>query len=163
MARVLVAGVGNIFLGDDAFGCEVLKRLTARAWPEGVDVVDFGIRALDLAFALESGRYRSVILVDLCPRGKEPGAVFVLEPDPAGGHAGLRADAHGLSPVKVLAMMKAEGKLPPNLRLVGCEPSPVDDFEEMRNGLSEPVRAAVPRAADLVARLVEEELCTSSR
>jgi hydrogenase maturation protease len=129
-----------------------------------VEIVDFGIRAVDLAYALESGRYEAVILIDLCARGKDPGSVFVLEPDPRGGHAGMRADAHGMSPVKVLAIMAAEGKLPPRLRLVGCEPTPVNDFDDMRDGLSAPVRDAVPRAASLVERLVEEELsCTSSR
>ncbi|MDQ3686285.1 MAG: hydrogenase maturation protease, partial [Acidobacteriota bacterium] len=53
--RILIAGIGNIFLGDDAFGCEVAQRLSGRTLPDEVRVVDFGIRGLDLAYALMDG------------------------------------------------------------------------------------------------------------
>ena len=81
--RVLVAGIGNIFLGDDAFGSEVARRLVGEHWPEDVRVVDFGIRGLDLTFALIDG-YETVILVDAVPRGGEPGTVYTLEADKLG-------------------------------------------------------------------------------
>ena len=81
-ARILIAGIGNIFLGDDAFGVEVARRLVRRRLPDGVRVVDFGIRGLDLTYALLDG-YEAVILVDAAPRGGPPGTLYVLEP-PAG-------------------------------------------------------------------------------
>src|SRR5215510_762446 len=79
-ARILIAGIGNIFLGDDGFGCEVAERLSRREWPESVRVVDFGIRALDLVYALSDG-YDAAILVDAVPRGGEPGTVYLIDPD----------------------------------------------------------------------------------
>src|SRR3954462_334859 len=78
--RLLIAGVGNIFLGDDAFGVEVVQRLARRPLPEGIRVVDFGIRGLDLAYALLDG-YEATILVDALPRGGPPGTLYVLEPE----------------------------------------------------------------------------------
>jgi hydrogenase maturation protease len=165
MSRVLVAGIGNIFLGDDAFGVEVVSRLRTRPRREGVDIVDFGIRGIDLAYALESGDYASVILVDACPRGHAPGTLFVLEPEnaPGRGAAGLLADAHDLSPAKVLAWAGSTGARPARVRIVGCEPSHGADLDEMCSGLSEPVAGAVDSAVALVERLLEEEAsCTSS-
>src|SRR5947209_14937351 len=103
--RVLVAGVGNIFLGDDAFGPEVARRLARRELPEGARVVDFGIRGLDLTYALLDG-YEAVVLVDAAPRGGPPGTLYVL--DVAGeGSADTEGaapviEAHGMDPVKVL-------------------------------------------------------------
>ena len=79
--RILVAGVGNIFLGDDAFGVEVARRLARRCWSDEVCVVDFGIRGLDLAYALLYGGYDAVILIDAAPRGAAPGTLYVIEPD----------------------------------------------------------------------------------
>jgi len=78
--RILVAGIGNIFLGDDAFGCEVLKRLNLRSWPENVRIFDFGMPGFDLSYALLD-RYDLTILVDASPRGDAPGTVYVIEPD----------------------------------------------------------------------------------
>ena len=78
--RILVAGIGNIFMGDDAFGVEVARRLSQRTLPAGVRVSDFGIRGFDLAYALQDG-YETTILIDACPRGEEPGTLFVVEPD----------------------------------------------------------------------------------
>lgn len=166
MGKTLVAGIGNIFLGDDAFGVEVVRRLIERGVPAGVDAVDFGIRGIDLAYTLQDAVYDSVILVDACPRGKEPGTVFVLEPSGGNaprGAAAFLSDGHGLDPAKVLAWAEALGVRPPRLRVVGCEPSPGLELEEMSTGMSEPVARAVPRAVDLVVRLIEEEAaCTSS-
>src|SRR5689334_8572384 len=112
--RILVAGIGNIFLGDDAFGVEVAQRLARRAWPEGVRVVDFGIRGLDLAYALLDG-YDAAILVDAAPRGGPPGSLYVIEPSeggPAGQDevgAGTLIEGHGMDPVKVLRLVAALG------------------------------------------------------
>ena len=79
-ARVLIAGIGNIFFGDDAFGVEVARRLADCSLPEEVRVVDFGIRGLDLVYALQDG-YDTTILIDVFPHGKAPGTVSVVEPN----------------------------------------------------------------------------------
>jgi hydrogenase maturation protease len=155
--RILVACVGNIFLGDDAFGVEVARRLAGRGLPDDVRVVDFGIRGLDLTFALLDG-YEAVVLVDACPRGGPPGTLYVLEPDrgdPSGaGAAGPVIEGHGMDPVKVLRAAQAMGARVGRLLLVGCEPAPAGDVEEMEAGLSGPVRSAVDGAVPLIEELV---------
>jgi hydrogenase maturation protease len=155
--RVLVAGVGNIFLGDDGFGVEVVKRLSGRELPEGVEVVDFGIRGMDLAYALQDD-YEVVIFVDVTPRGQEPGTVYLIEPEiEEDGEAAL--DTHGMDPVKVIKLSRALGAEPTRILVVGCEPQVVlsgEDYDDMLMELSEPVRAAVEEAVKLVESLVEE-------
>ena len=151
--RILIAGIGNIFLGDDAFGVEVVQRLASRALPEGVRVVDFGIRGLDLTYALLDG-HEAVILVDAVPRGGKPGTLYLIEPEvgqptEAEG-AGFLVQGHGLDPVKVLRLAASMGGRADRTLLVGCEPERVDDPDEMRDGLSEPVRAAVVEAVALI-------------
>src|ERR1700704_4403857 len=107
---ILVAGIGNIFLGDDAFGCEVTRRLVERTWPDRVRIVDFGIRRFDLAYALLDG-YDVTILVDATPRGGEPGTVYTIEPDldhlDAVDGQGMMVETHGMNPLKVLRMVKS--------------------------------------------------------
>jgi hydrogenase maturation protease len=156
-ARVLVAGVGNIFLGDDGFGVEVAQRLLRRALPPEVRVVDFGIRGLDLTYALLDGQ-EAVVLVDAAPRGEPPGTLYVLEPSrsvsPEAEGAGPLVEAHGMSPEKVLRLAAALGGQVGRLLLVGCEPTPLDEADEMRPGLSDPVRAGVDEAVVLIESLV---------
>jgi hydrogenase maturation protease len=158
--RILVAGIGNIFLGDDAFGVEVVRRLAQRPLPEGVRAIDFGIRGLDLAYALLDD-YDAVILVDAAPRGEAPGTLYVLEPDtavaPEADAGATLFDAHSLDPVKVLRLVAALGGQVRRLLLVACEPE-VCDPEEMRDGLSPPVRAAVDEAIPLIEALVSKIL-----
>jgi hydrogenase maturation protease len=155
--RILIAGIGNIFLADDGFGVEVVKRLAGRGLPEGVEVVDFGIRGLDLAYALQDG-YEAVIFVDALPRGEEPGTVYLIEPEiEDGGEVAL--DTHGMDPVKVLRLARAMGAEMPKTLVVGCEPKNIlsgEAYDDMLMGLSEPVEAAVERAAKLVESLVEQ-------
>ena len=151
--RVLVAGIGNVFLGDDAFGVEVVARLRGRALPAGVRVVDFGIRGIDLAFALE--RCEAAILVDATARGGAPGTVYVIEPDVSGDpDPGL--SPHALTPDHVLRRL-APGARPRSLRVVGCEPQSLGD-DDAPAGLSPPVRAAVDEAVRVVEALVAELL-----
>jgi len=167
--RILVAGVGNIFLGDDAFGVEVAQRLLQRRLPEPVRVVDFGIRGLDLVYALLDG-YEAVILVDALPRGEQPGTLYVLEPDPAESStppgADLLMETHNLDLAKVLRLATALGGQVQRLLVVGCEPEPAGEAEEMRLEMSDPVRAAVDEAVllveSLVARLLREDPVASS-
>jgi hydrogenase maturation protease len=155
--RILVAGIGNIFLGDDGFGVEVVKRLAGRELPEGVEVVDFGIRGLDLAYALQKD-YELVVFVDATPRGGEPGTVYLIEPEIVeDGEVSL--DTHGMDPIKVIKLSRALGAKPIRTLVVGCEPQVVvsgEDYDDMLMELSESVRAAVEEAVKLVESLVEE-------
>jgi len=161
---ILVAGIGNIFLGDDAFGCEVVKRLGERVWPENVRVVDFGIRGFDLTYALLDG-YDVTILVDATPRGQEPGTLYTIEPEleeieNLDGQA-VTIETHGMNPMKVLGMVKAMGGQFKKILLVGCEPATFGP-EEGQMGLSEPVAAAVEQAVRVVESLVQK-LCDEAK
>ncbi len=159
-ARILVAGIGNIFLGDDAFGVEVAQRLARRPLPDGVRVVDFGIRGIDLAYALLDD-YDAVILVDAAPRGGPPGTLYLVEPDcrqfAEGADAGVLVETHALDPVKVLRLAASLGAQVKRLLLVGCEPA-MPPEEEMQMGLSDPVRAAAEEAIGLIESLAVELL-----
>jgi len=157
--RILVAGVGNIFLGDDGFGVEVVRRLAGRELPEGVEVADFGIRGMDLAYALQDD-YELVVFVDATPRGEKPGTVYLLEPEiEEDGEVTL--DTHGMDPLKVIKLSRALGAKPARILVVGCAPQVVingEDYEEMLMELSDPVHAAVEEAAKLVESLVAKEV-----
>jgi hydrogenase maturation protease len=159
--RILVAGIGNVFLGDDGFGVALADRLARRALPAGVEVVDFGIRGMDLAYAMLDG-YDAVVLLDAAPRGRAPGTLYVIEPDLEAGEAGV--DTHGMDPVKVLALVRALGGSPPRTLVVGCEPQTRMTGEEadVVAAVSEPVRAALDEAVALVESLLEE-LTTQER
>ena len=155
--RVLIAGIGNVFLGDDGFGVEVVKGLAGRELPEGVEVKDFGIRGMDLAYALQDG-YELVVFVDATPRGGEPGTVYLIEPE-VEDDGEVTLDTHGMDPVKVIKLSRALGARPTRTLVVGCEPRVVlggEDYDEMLMELSEPVRVAVDEAVKLVESLVEE-------
>jgi len=157
--RILVAGIGNIFLGDDAFGVEVVRRLQSTGLPTSVQVKDFGIRGFDLAYALQDG-YETVILVDAFPHGEPPGTVYVVEPDldaAASGSNGAMVDAHSMNPVRVLQMASSMGTNLPQVLLVGCEPENLGG-DEGHMGLSPTVEPAVDRAAIKVQSLVNQIL-----
>lgn len=151
-ARMLIAGVGNIFLGDDGFGAEVARRLAAVDLPDWVRVADYGISGMHLAYDLAEG-YETTILVDASPRGGEPGTVYVLEVD-AGGppQAAERPllDAHGMQPDVVFGMLDLLGADAGRVLVVGCEPAGTDEGI----GLSAPVAAAVDEAVRIVLDLV---------
>ena len=162
--RILVAGIGNVFLGDDAFGVEVVNRLAKRELPAGVEVVDFGIRGMDLAYALQEG-YEAVVFVDAAPRGEAPGTLSVIEPelDPEGE---VVLDTHGMDPVRVLALARTFGGVPPRTLVVACEPSAVvtgEHDEDLVEGLSEPVLAALDGAVALVESVVSDLVETSRK
>jgi hydrogenase maturation protease len=155
--RILVAGVGNIFLGDDGFGVEVVRQLSChREFPAGVNVVDFGIRGYDLAFALMD-EYDHVILIDACPWGKTPGDVFVIEPDIEQESDPATFDAHDMHPVHVLRLARAQGATLKNVLIVGCEPVTLGP-PEGQMGLSPDVEAAVVQAATVVELLIAKFL-----
>ena len=153
--RILVAGIGNIFLGDDGFGVEVVRRLAQCQLPADVRVVDFGIRGFDLTYALQDG-YETTILIDACPHGEQPGTVYVIEPnlDEAGNGADQSiVDAHSLNPMNVIRLARAMNAPIKKMLLVGCEPETLGG-EEGAMGLSAAVEAAVDVAVKQVTSLV---------
>ena len=157
-SRILVAGIGNVFLGDDGFGVALAGRLAARQLPAAVDVVDYGIRGMDLALAMLDG-YDAVVLLDAAPRGQAPGTLYLIEASAPEGE--VAPDAHAMDPVSVLALARMlagrPGPLPRTL-VVGCEPATrIDpDAEEIVAVLSEPVRAALDEGVRMVESLLEE-------
>jgi hydrogenase maturation protease len=157
-AAILVAGIGNIFQGDDAFGCEVAQLLARKHPSPGVRVIDFGIRGLDLIYALLDAP-ELTILVDAVSRGGEPGTLYVIEPDldDLDGPGEATLDAHSMDPVQVLRAVKAMGGYLRRVLLVGCEPADLGG-EEGRMGLTPPVMAVIEQAAAMVESLIEKEL-----
>jgi hydrogenase maturation protease len=148
---ILIAGIGNIFLSDDAFGVEVARKLTSREWPEGVRAVDFGIRGFDLAFALLDG-VDLTIFVDATPRGGTPGTLYLIEPDT--GNVTADVDAHSMNPLAVLQLVKTMGGEFRRLLVVGCEPETCDEGM----GLSASVEGALDRAVAMIEELVRNEV-----
>jgi hydrogenase maturation protease len=151
-SRILIAGIGNIFLGDDAFGVEVARILGTRSLPKEVVVKDFGIRSFDLAYALLDP-WDAVILVDAVPRSEAPGTLYTIEVDLNElGEAQNSLDAHSMNPVKVLQLAQFTGEVTTRVYVVGCEP---EDFggEEGRLGLSAAVQAAVEPGVLMVEML----------
>jgi hydrogenase maturation protease len=152
--RVLVAGIGNVFRTDDGFGSEVARQLAALPWPDGVRVVDYGIRGMHLAYDLLDP-WDALILVDALPGTGDAGTVVVLEIGADDVGAGGQVDAHGMDPATVLANLAAlGGRLPPRTLLVGCRVA--ETGEGM--GLTPPVAAAVDEAVRAVQRLVTDGL-----
>ena len=169
--KMLVAGIGNIFLGDDGFGVEVARRLAEADLPSWVQVADYGISGMHLAYDLADG-YDSAILVDTAQRGGAPGTLTVIEAAPGGAPAetgeaaqpGHRApagggiaetrlfDAHGMQPDVVLGVLDMLGASSARVLVVGCEPASLDYGME----LSEPVAKAVDAAVGVVMDLIAE-------
>jgi hydrogenase maturation protease len=156
--RLLIAGIGNIFLGDDGFGVRVAQQLAQSDFPSTVRVVDFGIRALDLAYALQDG-YEATILIDAFPLAQAPGTVYVVEPDlsePADAmDQGNAVEPHAMNPMNVLRMVNTKENPLKRVLLVGCEPATFGG-DEGQMGLSAAVEAAVGEAVKVVEKLVRE-------
>jgi hydrogenase maturation protease len=155
--RVLVAGIGNIFQSDDAFGVEVATLLAARSLPPGVRVEDFGIRGVHLAYELLEG-YDCLVIVDAVPMGEPPGTLAVIEPqldqaasDDTAGELPV-VDAHTMNPDVVLAMLRRLGGSVETIRIVGCQPAHLGDGM----GLTPAVAAVVENAAQLCLQLISE-------
>lgn len=157
--RTLVAGVGNIFLRDDAFGVEVVRLLAERPSPPGVEIRDFGIRGVHLAYDLLNG-CDLFVLIDAAVRGDEPGTVTVLEVDPPDASPGTAPliDAHGLTPDDVFLLLASLGGRPARSLVVMCEPGDVS----AGMGLSEPVQAALPHAVRAVEDILASAIYSAS-
>ena len=165
MSPILVAGIGNIFKGDDGFGVAVAQRMAGRPVPAGVTVKDFGIRGLDLTYALLDG-YAAVILVDTARRGEPPGTVYVIEPEASAiadpQPEDLLLSPHELDPVRILRLATALGGQCRRVVLVACEPASFGDDECGAMELTQPVAAVIDIAADLVEQVVHQLLTEES-
>jgi len=151
---ILVAGIGNIFLGDDAFGSHVARRMMERSIAPNVRVVDFGIRGLGLAYALTEG-YDALMIVDTFARGGEAGTLYVVEPDVNEIDRAVEGlEAHAMDPGRILALARSMGAKLQNVLIVGCEPETFEPNEDME--LSPRVAAAVDPAIEIIQSLVEE-------
>lgn len=155
MTRVLVAGVGNVFFGDDAFGVEVARQL-ALAPPPDAKVADFGIRARHLAFELLTP-FELCVVADCMPRGGAPGTLYVVEPEP-GLAGGSVADAHAMNLQVVFSSVRELGGTLPRTLIVGCEPETIEPGME----LSSAVASAVPAAVDLILELIRDLITPAS-
>lgn len=161
--RILVAGIGNIFLGDDAFGVVVAQRLAGQELPDEVAVLDFGIHGFDLACALLAG-YEAAILVDALPRGNPAGTLYAIEPDLTGtiDPTGAGIEAHGLTPERVISLARTLGGPLPAIYVIGCEPDELAGDVEGLVGLSSAVEQSIEPALELVKswceRLMREVL-----
>lgn len=161
--RILIAGVGNIFLGDDAFGVEVARAMAAHDLPEGVVVRDFGIRSFDLAYALLDD-WSALLLVDAVSRDDTPGTLFIIEPDLSHLSEETEAatfDGHSMDPVTVLRLAQTLGEIRPQVFVLGCEPADLGG-EEGRIGLSPEVSAAIDEAVGMLEKLVRELLAKAA-
>ncbi|HEY3998978.1 MAG TPA: hydrogenase maturation protease [Candidatus Xenobia bacterium] len=147
---MLVAGVGNIFLGDDGFGVEVVSRLRTVELPTWVRVADFGIRGIHLAYELRERSYDTVLLVDAASRGGTPGTVYLLEPSAESLRAGDWS-AHSVSPEAAFGMLERLGGQAGRVLVVGCEPACLEESME----LSPAVAAAVDPAIQLILDVIE--------
>jgi hydrogenase maturation protease len=152
--RILIAGIGNIFLGDDGFGVEVAQALVHSEVSPAATIVDYGVRGLDLAYALLKP-WRAVILVDAVSRGGAPGDLYLMRPaDEAAQQCGL--DPHSMDPNRVLALARSLGGISAPVYIIGCEPLDFGDEAEGRMGLSPQIKSAIPEAVSMVRRLLSE-------
>jgi len=156
--RILVAGVGNVFLSDDAFGVEVVRLLVERPQPPGVQIRDYGIRGVHLVYELLDG-YDLFVLVDAAPRGEVPGTVSVLEVELPSPEAQPVIDAHSLTPDAIFGLLSSLGGRPGRNLVVACEPAEVDPGM----GLSDPVREALPHAVRAVEEILAQATGASSQ
>lgn len=154
----LVAGVGNLFLGDDGFGVEVVRRLAAYPLPEHVELADTGIRGVHLAYQLLDG-YRNLVLVDTIGDDAPAGTLRVLhttvEEAEEALPEGISMDGHGMSPHAVLALLRTlsvgtGGAVPERVIVIGCVPERLDEGI----GLSTSVESVVDDAVHLVRDVV---------
>jgi hydrogenase maturation protease len=153
--RILVAGIGNIFFGDDGFGCEVVRELSKTPLPPHVTVRDFGIRGLDLAYTLLEG-WDFVIIVDAVSRGRDPGTLYVIEPDLSEEQSTPSWEGHSMTLEAVAPMLRSLGGTFPRSRVVGCEPENFEADLEASLPLSLHVKAAVPEALKLIREMLTE-------
>jgi len=157
--RVLIAGIGNIFLQDDGFGVEVVRRLASELLPQWIRVADFGIRGVHLAYEIIDGDYDAVILVDAAPRGEEPGTVYFIEPDleTVDTLEPVSLDTHGMDPQVVFQTIKTLGGMRGRLYVVGCEPLETEEGIGLSAPVARGVEDAIKLLHDIIDRLSQED------
>lgn len=152
----MIAGIGNMFMKDDGFGSAVVKRIMDKKFPDGVEVKDFGMSGLKLAYDLMKG-YDGLIFVDASARGEKPGTLYMIEPNEKDFSNDLEQggpiDPHGADPVTVLRFVKSIGSWPAKVVIIACEPESVDDFEI---GLSESVSTSINTAVEMIDEVINE-------
>lgn len=150
--RILIAGIGNIFFGDDAFGCETIKKIKSSALPPSIKIIDFGIKTRDLAFELAAGNYDLTIIVDAVKRGESPGTIYLIElPTRNQGEQKIFA-AHDLKLGETIRFARELGAEANKILLVGCEPANLTG-----ENLSEAVESAIDKACDIILKIVSEK------
>jgi hydrogenase maturation protease len=163
--RTLVAGIGNIFLTDDGFGVEAVRAIDPETLPAGVDVADYGIRGVHLAYELLGGRYDALVMIDAVPLSADaPGTLALLDvsgycgrPEFSENWAGTAVDAHSMQPEAVLAALHNLGGAIERVYVVGCQPGALEEGI----GLTPAVAAAIPAAVELVRELVTTKAAPS--
>jgi hydrogenase maturation protease len=158
MPRLLVAGIGNIFLGDDGFGSAVARRMNEQTPVDGVDVVDFGIRGIHLAYELAGGKYDAAILVDAVSRGGTPGTLYAIEPADHGTEQEV-GNGHSVTPTMVLSWVRKVGGQCGRVLVVGCEAASVEERMALSSEVASSVDAAVEMIRGLVVELMEHPQC----
>ncbi|HEY5317398.1 MAG TPA: hydrogenase maturation protease [Solirubrobacteraceae bacterium] len=154
--KVLVAGIGNAWMGDDGFGAEVVKRLGDVELPRGVAVMDFGTGGLNLAYEVMRG-YDALLILDISEQGGTPGTLYVIEADEDSVEAGIEdgdtLNPHGMDPKTMLRFVKSIGAWPGKVVVIACEPHTV---AEIGFKLSESVAGALDPAVTLVLETIAE-------
>jgi hydrogenase maturation protease len=168
--KILIAGIGNIFKADDAFGVEVVNQLRKKRaqkaeseqWPDSVEILDVGIRGLDLAYRLLDDGHELVVFVDTMSRGKVPGTLYQIIPDLESIGRDLAgtvaAEGHDMNPVNVLAWVMGMGGRLGQMRIVGCEPEDLGTEEDLKMGLTPAVQSAVIEAVPAIEKVVDDYL-----
>ena len=154
---ILIAGIGNIFHGDDAFGVEVVRALQKRTLPADVQLTDFGIRSYDLAYAIRDN-YAAVLFIDAMEQDEPPGTVYSMKLELDGiSRQGAVVNGHSMNPARVLQLVETLGGTTSDLYLIGCEPETLQPVGGQL-GLSDTVQSAVPKAVELTEKLVQQLL-----
>jgi len=158
--QILIAGVGNAWLQDDAFGAEVARRLAERELPSGVSVMDVGTSGLDLAYEVMRG-YDALILLDATRQGGEPGTLYVMEPERAEFEGeiqdGESIDPHDMNPHTMLRFVTVTGGWPGKVLVIGCEPGEAEPGLGLTPAVSAAVEAAVTLVRETLAELQTDE------
>ena len=160
--RVMIAGIGNIFMKDDGFGSAVVQKMSHKQFPEGVELKDFGTGGLKLAYDLMKG-YDGLIFIDASARGGTPGTMYLIEPseDDFSGdlEQGGPINPHDADPATVLRFVKSIGAWPGKVSIIACEPQTTEDFSI---GLSESVNTAIDQAIEMVDELIQQIYSTNN-
>jgi hydrogenase maturation protease len=150
MDRIEILGLGNVLMGDDAFGPYVIKVLEAGwTFPPNVTVVDAGTPGLDLTVHMRERR--CVIVADAVRAAGAPGEVKLYrKADILKVAPNLCVSPHEPGLREALMTLEFAGDSTEEVFLAGVIP----DGIVYRVGLSDPVQAAVPS----VVRAILDEL-----